>query len=236
MKLMKLTRFANVKDPRSLSNRLRSRRFERFERLTEPLPRPLRILDVGGTTDFWEQRGWAGRDGVEIVMLNLTAQERRYDNIEPRAGDATDLGEYEDDSFDVIFSNSTIEHLFTRENQRRMAREVVRVGRAYWVQTPNFWFPMEPHFLVPGWQWLPESARVAILRRRRCGWVAREPDPERARHRIREVRLLTRGELRELFPGADVWGERFLGLVKSWVVTGGFPPESAGAASTADPR
>ena len=220
---MKLIRAANVKDPRSLSNRLRSRRFERFERLVAALPRPLHILDVGGTTDFWEQRGWVDRDDIEIVTLNLKAEEPRYRNVEPVTGDATDLSRYDDHSFDVVFSNSVIEHLFTRENQERMAREVARVGRAYWVQTPNFWFPMEPHFLFPAWHWLPEDVRVAILRRRRCGWVGPEPDPDRARQRIREIRLLTRNELRRLFPGADVWGERFLGVVKSWVVTGGFP-------------
>lgn len=214
---------ADVSDAGSLSNKMRSRRFAIFERLMEPLPKPVRILDVGGTTEFWEQRGWAGRDSVSIVLVNLSAAEQRHANIEPRAGDATSMPEYADGSFDVVFSNSVIEHLFTLENQRKMASEVARIGKAYWVQTPNFWFPIEPHFHMPGWQWMPQWARVALLRRRRCGWRGPEPDSEKAWALVREVRLMRRHELAEAFPGADVWGEKFKGLVKSWVVTKGFP-------------
>lgn len=91
--------------------------------------------------------------------MNLAVEEQRHEDVQPLAGDATDLREFGDSSFDVVFSNSVIEHLFTFENQRRMAREVQRVGKAFWVQTPNFWFPMEPHFHVPGWQWMPRDTR-----------------------------------------------------------------------------
>ncbi len=213
---------ADVTDSNSLSNQLRSKRFAIFERLIGPLPKPVRLLDVGGTTLFWEQRGWAGKDDVRIHLLNLEAEEKRHANIEPLRGDATRMPEFEAGSFDVVFSNSVIEHLFTLEHQRKMAGEVARIGKAFWVQTPNFWFPIEPHFHVPGWQWMPQRARVALLRRRRCGWRGPEPDAERARELVREVRLMRRRELVEAFPGADVWGERFLGLVKSWVVTKGF--------------
>lgn len=214
----------------SLSHRLRERRFRRFERLTAALPRPLRIIDVGGTNTFWEQRGWAGRDDVSITLVNLEAAERRHANVDPTSGNATDLSEHADGAFDVAFSNSVIEHLFTFENQARMAAEVRRVARAYWVQTPNFWFPVEPHFLVPAWHWLPEEARVAILRRRGVGWAGRCPDPERARAVVREHRLMRRHELARLFPGATIVPERIGGLVKSWTALGGFTaPAGAGA-------
>lgn len=213
---------ADVTDKGSLSNQIRSRRFSIFERLIGPIARPVRVLDVGGTTLFWEQRGWAGREDIQIVLVNLEAEEKQHANIDPRRGDATSMPEYGAGTFDVVFSNSVIEHLFTLEHQRKMASEVARIGKAFWVQTPNFWFPIEPHFHLPGWQWMPQSARVALLRRRRCGWRGPEPDAERARALVREVRLMRRRELVEAFPGADVWGERFKGLVKSWVVTKGF--------------
>jgi hypothetical protein len=207
----------------SLSHRLRERRFKLFERLVETLPRPLRILDVGGTNEFWEQRDWAGRDDVSITLVNLEAPERRHANIHPTAGDATDLAEHVDHSFDIAFSNSVIEHLFTFDNQSRMAQEIRRVASAYWVQTPNFWFPIEPHFLVPAWHWLPEDARVAILRRRGVGWAGRCPDPQHARKVVEEHRLMRRRELARLFPDATIIGERIGGLVKSWTAVGGFP-------------
>jgi hypothetical protein len=208
----------------SLSHRLRARRFERFEQLVAALPRPVRIIDLGGTNAFWEQRGWAGRDDVSITLVNLDVQERVHANIHPTEGDATDLSEYADDAFDIAFSNSVIEHLFTFESQARMAAELRRVARAYWVQTPNFWFPIEPHFLVPAWHWLPESTRVSILRRRGVGWAGRCPDPEFARRIVTEHRLMRRGEVARLFPGATIVGERFGGLVKSWIALDGFPP------------
>ncbi len=222
-----VTRLADWRDPNSFSNRMRARRFELFARLAAPLPRPLRILDVGGTDDLWEGVGWAGRDDVQITMLNLAAGESRHANITPVAGDATDLDGVADREFDVAFSNSVIEHLFTADHQAAMAREMRRVGRAMWLQTPNFWFPVEPHFHVVGWQWLPERTRVEILRRRSCGWRSRTPDPDEAREIVREVRLLRRGELSRLFPGAHIVPERFLGTVKSWIVHDGFPPAPA---------
>jgi hypothetical protein len=223
----RLQRLANDSAAGSLSHRLRARRFRLFDQLVGDLPRPLRIIDVGGTTTFWEQRGWAGRDDVSITLVNLEAEERRYDNVHPTAGDATDLADHADGSFDVAFSNSVIEHLFTYEAQAAMAREVQRVGRAYWVQTPNYWFPVEPHFLVPGWQWLPEPARIALIRKRRLGWRGPCPEIEDARRAVGEIRLMTGKELATLFPHATLRPERFKGFTKSWIVTGGFPAAAA---------
>jgi hypothetical protein len=218
----RLQQLATDSNGDSLSHRLRSRRFRLFEQLVAPLPRPLRIIDVGGTNEFWEQRGWAGREDVSITLVNLEAPEQRHENIVPTAGDATDLAEHADNSFDVAFSNSVIEHLFTFENQSRMANEIRRVGAAYWVQTPNFWFPIEPHFLVPAWHWLPEGSRAAILQRRGVGWAGRCPDPEHARRVVEEHRLMRRKELSRLFPEAQIVGEKIGGLVKSWTAISGF--------------
>ena len=137
-----LRRLADSDKSTSFANRLRTRRFQQFESLVARLPRPIRILDVGGTNAFWENRDWHRRADVEILTLNLIAEPHQHANIKPLAGDATNLSEFADRSIDVVFSNSVIEHLFTFENQRRMASEVERVGKAFWVQTPNFWFPV----------------------------------------------------------------------------------------------
>ncbi|MFB3431679.1 MAG: class I SAM-dependent methyltransferase [Phycisphaerales bacterium] len=206
----------------SLSNQMRSRRFQYFEQLVDHLPRPLHIIDIGGTAEFWEQRGWAGRDDAEITAVNLKAAPQRFPNIQVVKGDATNLSEYSEGQFDVAFSNSVIEHVFTKSKQFSMASEVQRVAKAFWVQTPNFWFPMEPHFHVPGWQWMPRGVRVAILRKRRCGWRGPCPDLEQARAAVDEVRLMTRSELRRAFPDAGIWTERLYGLPKSFVAYDGF--------------
>lgn len=210
-----MVRLASVHDRHSLANRLRAARFRRFEESVSKLPRPVSILDLGGTTDFWEQRGWAGHPEFRITTLNLFPQTQRHENVTPMIGNATKL-DFSDGSVDVVFSNSVIEHLRTFGDQRLMAAEIRRVGKAFWVQTPNFWFPMEPHFLIPGWQWMPFDMRVAILRKHRCGWMGPCPDRERARDLVSEVRLLGRKELASLFPDARLIPEWFCGFVKSW--------------------
>jgi hypothetical protein len=111
-----------------------------------------------------------------------------------------------------------------------MAREVRRVAPAYWIQTPNFWFPMEPHFLVPGWQWLPEDVRIAILQRREVGHFGREPVREDARRVVRGSQLLTRRRMQELFPDSTLVGERYGWLVKSWTAVRGLPLSSGSSA------
>ena len=221
---MSILHLADEDNRHSFSNRLRTRRILMFEKLMRSFPPPIRVLDIGGTNLFWEQRGWTGRDDVQITLVNLVAEPKTHRNVDPQVGDATDLREYADASYDIAFSNSTIEHLFTFEKQSAMAREVRRLARAYWVQTPNFWFPMEPHFLVPGWQWLPFQLRVAIIRRWRCGWRGPCVDRDAARRLVGEIRLLTRHELATLFPDGHVIPERFGGIVKSWIVLGGFAP------------
>lgn len=216
-----LRRLADAGASGSFSNSRRNRRFQAFERLVNGLgerqARPLRILDVGGTNSFWERRGWAERSDVHVVLVNLEQEPRVHENIEPRVGDATSLSEFPDASFDVVFSNSVIEHLETLEKQAKMAEEVRRLAPLYWVQTPNFWFPVEPHFLTPGWQWLPVRWRVALLRRRRWGWRGPCPDPDHATALVREIRLMRRRELKRLFPDATLMSERIGPFVKSFV-------------------
>lgn len=216
-----LRRLADAKSPGSFSNSRRSRRFARFERVVDGLKRgrsePVRILDIGGTNAFWQNRGWADREDVHVVLVNLEAETPLHANIDPQAGDATELSQFADGSFDVVFSNSVIEHLETFERQAAMAAEVRRLAPIYWVQTPNFWFPVEPHFLTPGWHWLPVRLRVALLRRRRWGWRGPCPDPDQARELVKEIRLMRRSELRRLFPEAEVTRERIGPFVKSFV-------------------
>ena len=216
-----LRRLADAGAAGSFSNSRRRRRFEAFAQLVDTIPgrddRPLRILDIGGTNSFWEQRGWAGRSDVQIVLVNIDGESAKHANIEPRMGDATSLSEFPDGSFDIVFSNSVIEHLETFERQTAMALEVRRLAPVFWVQTPNFWFPIEPHFLTPGWHWLPVSARVALLRRRRWGWRGPCPNPAEARELVREVRLMRGSELRRLFPTATLRKERIGPLVKSFI-------------------
>jgi len=129
---------------------------------------------------------------------------------------------FRDKSFDIVFSNSVIEHVGDRERQSSFASEVRRVGRAYWVQTPNYWYPVEPHLLTPIIHWLPCSIQSTLVRRRGTVWEWLErPTPDRRdyylQHFLNDIRLLRPAQLHLLFPDAQIVRERSLGLTKSIV-------------------
>ena len=190
--------------------RFRRGRMAAFQR-TFPLTQQTRILDVGGTRLNWSLIAVRPR----ITLLNL-----------PSSGEATVVGDgrylpFRDRSFDIVFSNSVIEHISTVEDQRRFADEVRRTGQAYWVQTPDRRFPVEPHLLTPFLHWLPKSARASVARRFTFWSLIERPSQDRwefyIRHCSEEVRLLGARELQSMFPEAQIIRERFLGLSKSLI-------------------
>jgi Methyltransferase domain len=215
---MNLPQATTASDPsNSLALTLRRKRFRFFLELVDCCPkRPLQILDVGGTEQFWETMGYADC-GHKITLLNLTAAPTRHENIVSVAGDAASMPEFDDNRFDIVFSNSVIEHLGSLERQRQMAGEVRRLAKRYFVQTPNYWFPVEPHFRFLGFQFLPVAARVWLLRHRALASYPRAETDRQARGFVEEIRLLKRSELKAMFPDAAILRERLLGMTKSFM-------------------
>jgi 2-polyprenyl-3-methyl-5-hydroxy-6-metoxy-1,4-benzoquinol methylase len=124
------------------------------------------------------------------------------------------MGEFADGSFDLVFSNSVIEHLYTFENQAKMADEVQRVGKSYFVQTPNRYFPVEAHYAIPLAQYLPKGLVFFLLTKTPLSRLKRW-DPNAARQYLDEIRLLDEKEMQAVFRGAKIWKEKVLGLTKS---------------------
>ncbi len=210
--------FVDNRDPRSAASQMRRKRFALVRSIIDMLDRPARVLDVGGTREFWEAMGYLPPEGVTIVILNLTAPPPVSPNITTVAGDARDLGLYRDNEFDLVVSNSVIEHVGGYSHQAKMAREIIRVGKRYIVQTPNRVFPLEPHFLVPFFPQLPRSLKLFLLTRLSLGWYQRFPDSRTAGAQIDSIHLLSRGQVRGLFNGAPIYREKIFGLTKSFVV------------------
>jgi len=198
---------------------MRRRRFDSFLGLLETVPRPVSLLDVGGTPGYWESMGFAD-PGVHITTFNLTDQPNS--TMRQVSGDARSMPQFAAGEFDVVYSNSVIEHTGSRADQEEFAREVRRVGRRYFVQTPNYWFPLEPHFLLPGFQFLPVHLRALMLSRFNLGHIRRKPTYSAAEDAVRSIELLTAGDLRSLFPDANLLRERFLGMTKSLMAIGGW--------------
>lgn len=214
-------RIADNTNPDSLASQLRRARFELFQRLMRACPHAgvVRILDLGGDLKYWKNVIALVDMPVEITLLNLVSFPDTGDpRIVSKAGDARNLAEFSNRSFEVVHSNSLIEHLGDFADQQKMAAEVRRVGQAYFVQTPNRSFPIEPHFLLPFFQFLPRSARVAIARSFRPGWYRRRKRAEAAVEDAIAIRLLNARELQQLFPDGKIWRERVGPLTKSLVV------------------
>ncbi len=200
----------------ALQRRFRRRRMQRFAR-EFGITAETRVLDIGGTPDCWELLAVRPR----LVLLNTPrAGGELAGAADWVAGDGRRLP-FGDRSFDVVFSNSVIEHVGDRESQRRFAREVMRVGRSWWVETPNRWFPVEQHLLTPLVHWLPRRWQRAIVPRWNVWSALARVSADRRefyiQHYLGDVRLLGAGELRALFPKARIIRERFCGVTKSLV-------------------
>lgn len=211
-----IQKVADNSSNKSLAHSMRFKRFIYFKRLIDKLNRPICILDIGGTQMYWTNMGLDDKD-YNITLLNLSKENTTSPNFSSTVGDASDLSRYADKSFDVVFSNSVIEHLYTKENQRKMASEAMRVGKYYFIQTPNYYFPLEPHFLFPGFQFLPKTIRASLIKRFKLGHITRKKSKAEARQIVEEIRLLTLNEVKDLFPNSIIYKEKVGGLVKSFI-------------------
>ena len=202
--------------PASIAIGFRRKRFAFFKSLIASLPRPLHVLDVGGTQVFWETMGFI-QDDIHFTILNTEPIEATFPNVTNIVGDARDMRELKDKQFEVVFSNAVIEHVGNFQQQRQMAEEVQRVGKRYIVQTPNRYFPIEPHVLIPFFQFFPLKLKVfTATHSPNWGWKASHIEE------LSTIRLMSEKELRSVFPGAHIFKEDFLGLTKSFILYKGW--------------
>ena len=199
-----------------LARNFRRKRMEQFLRLCAPVPE-MTILDVGGFSGFWIASGIRS----QITILRPEGPENLPPgcppNIRSIAGDGCDLKEHASGSFDMVFSNSVIEHVGGADRQQAFAREALRVGKTVWMQTPARAFPIEPHLLTPFYHWLPVSLQERFFRWTVWGLIRRPRPTVEDYHMHTRARLLSRREVEAWFPGAAILTERFCGLPKSYI-------------------
>lgn len=216
-------RISNYDDLNSFGSRMRKRRaqlllsmiLEVFEEKGK-----VEIIDVGGTRTYWNiiPVDLLRAQNVKILIINLPDTEIIHDDpiFSFVEGDGRNLSNFGDKTFDIAHSNSVLEHVGNWEDMHRFAGEIARVGRKYFVQTPSFWFPVEPHCMTPFFHWLPLSIRMQLVLRFELGQWRKAADLNEAKQIVESARLLTRNKMKTMFSDAIIRTEWFL-FPKSYI-------------------
>jgi hypothetical protein len=195
----------------------RERRFSLFVELIRPSISDS-LLDVGGYPVYWvsKPRLVKSIDILNIHSIEVEPVFRTYE-LTTVIGDGCSLP-YADQSFDIVHSNSVIEHVGDWSRQQAFASELRRVGKTVWVQTPAFECPIEPHYLAPFIHYLPKSIRKPVIRwLTPMGWIDR-PSSSLLDELIESTRLLKKSEMKVLFPDCEIITERLFGVLpKSYI-------------------
>jgi ubiquinone/menaquinone biosynthesis C-methylase UbiE len=155
-----------------------------------------RLLDVGGSPGINGEFLPLYARFAEVVVVNLERQNlEQFEGVKVQelVADGRKLP-FETGAFDWVFSNAVIEHVGQYDDQARFANEIRRVaGKGYFVACPNKYFPIEPHTLMPFYQFLPKLVQRRIA-----------PYSPGYLKEYEEINLLTAGQLQRLFPEARV--------------------------------
>lgn len=210
--------------PYSNNNNFRRRRIDLLNKIIKKYGSQdkCRIIDLGGTSGFWhvwrEHIDWRR---VEVTLVNIDPNHAQKDiqdlPIFQERGNACDLKNVSDNQYDIVFSNSVIEHVGLFRDMQRFAVEVHRISPRHVIQTPNFWFPIEPHARAPFIHWLPHPWRRQLIRRRRMGFWPKAETVIDAQNQIESARMLDLHGFKSLFPNSTVHKERFMGFTKSFI-------------------
>jgi 2-polyprenyl-3-methyl-5-hydroxy-6-metoxy-1,4-benzoquinol methylase len=164
-------------NPSALGSKFRKKRFKHIESLVSKILKikdECRILDIGGAAGYWNlmEPRLLKKCSVTVINLEKSRGPDPQKNIPPNGsfefayGDGCDLNHVADNQYDIAHSNSVIEHVGKLSDMQRFVKELTRVGDCFYLQTPNFWFPIEPHYGVPFIHWLPIVVRAKLM----CKW------------------------------------------------------------------
>lgn len=172
------------------------------------------ILDIGGSTYNWQYLSFKPK----VVLLNVTRPKKlsNKDQFEFVVADAT-LLPFSEDYFDLVYSNSVIEHLYSKDKQIRMVDEMKKVGKSIYVQCPAKEFFFEPHLLTPFIHWFPKKIQKGLMRNFTVWGLITRPSDKYIENFLEERRLLSFKEFFQIFSDCKIIVERFLFMPKSYI-------------------
>ena len=162
---------------------------------------PASSRGCGSSTSAAARWACGGSSPASTSRASTSPRARDYPGPFVQA-DATERLPFDDGAFDLAYSSSVVEHV-DPARRAAFAGEIRRVARGWFVQTPAWSFPIEPHALLPVAHWLPATLRRPYWRLGAAGaWE--------------DIALLRRAEMVALF-GEPVHAERLGGVAKSWI-------------------
>jgi SAM-dependent methyltransferase len=154
-----------------VSRRSRERKLQLFLERLAPGPETT-VVDVGVTdsgvagaygTDNFLEAGYPWPERITAVGVTaLDTFAAAFPQVRTVVADGRSLP-FADGEFDVAFSNAVVEHVGGHAAQVAFVHELCRVARRVFVTTPNRWFPIEVHTLLPVVHWLPRGLQPASL-------------------------------------------------------------------------
>lgn len=184
-----------------LHRKSREQKHRLFLQLLRPTPE-MRILNVGASgphiglpeqlESFYERLSQITGGGISFA--DVEDYQSSFPGVQALVFDGCALP-FADQSFDIVYCNAVLEHLPGKDFVERFAAEVQRVGRGWFVTTPNFWYPVEPHYHLPFVQFLPEATQRSVVKR-----LGKTP--------YAHLHLLTAKTLRRLFSAGEVISSR----------------------------
>lgn len=209
-----------------LSNISRRQKMELFNRIIMPTEN-MSVLDVGAEIatscveglQFIDLYPWKNRiSAINLSASHVSSIKIQYPEIEAVVGDACELP-WPDKSFDVVYSNAVIEHLGSLNKQQKMAAEIMRVGKRWFVMTPNRWYPFEFHMRLPFVTLLPGRGYLWAGRIVAYNHVKRKY--ALANRRRNDLRLMTTRDLKRCFAGSRIIKLRVTFMAETLIVVGG---------------
>lgn len=206
-------RVLDTESSTSLSTTARRRRWEKFAE-SFPAIAEMTVLDLGGRPEYWSNAPVQPR---HVTVVNLDQHESSAAVTSLVGNACSPPPEVMSRNYDLVVSNSLIEHVGGHQQRAALAEVVAAAAPRHWIQTPYRYFPIEPHWMAPGMQFLPFAARVQMSRRWPLGHRRGNGSYDQAVGLVSEVDLIGLAQMRAYFPHSLIWKERMGGLIKSLV-------------------
>lgn len=209
---------------KSMGSKLRAKRIVPLLNMIEAISKKhgsVNIIDIGGTETYWNivPKQYIYTHNVNITIVNLpgTVMPKDHGPFSFVEADGCDLVRFDDKSFHIAHSNSVVEHVGDWRRMVQFSKELSRVSKSYFVQTPNYWFPIEPHCITPFFHWFPKPIRVCLVLHVQLGNWRKASSIDHAVRIVESARLLNKKMFQELFKEATILTESFLWLPKSFI-------------------